>query len=96
MRQAGAVAGVCFGIEEVKESSVKSLPVQMEDVKRENAKEERTENGNISGIPEGVDLFGFDSVKSTEIQEENSDTPSPIPQIGMISDLVFFAAPLDP
>ena len=123
MRQAGAVAGVRFGIEEVtEESSIHSLPVsggkvgsakvenggkvenvrvesgKMESGKVENGKmegKEETENDTISGIPEGADLFGFDSRTPTETRTENPSTPSPIPQIGMISDLVFFAAPLD-
>lgn len=107
MRQAGAVAGVRFGIEEVtEESSIHSLPVsgaKVENAKVENGKmengkmegKEETENGTISGIPEGADLFGFDSRTPTETRTENPSTPSPIPQIGMISDLVFFAAPLD-
>ena len=111
MRQAGAVAGVRFGIAEVTEhSSIHSLPVsgvKMESVKVEKAKmgnakmengkvKEETENNSVAGIPEGADLFGFDSMKQTEVQTESPDTPSPIPQIGMISDLVTFAAPLDP
>lgn len=133
MRQAGAVAGVRFGIEEVtEESSIHSLPVsggkvgsakvengkvgsgKVESAKVESAKvgsakvengakvekgkvegKEETENDTISGIPEGTDLFGFDSRTPTEARTENPSTPSPIPQIGMISDLVFFAAPLD-
>ena len=123
MRQAGAVAGVRFGIEEVtEESSIHSLPVsggkvgsakvenggkvenvrvesgKMESGKVENGKmegKEETENDTISGIPEGADLFGFDSRTPMETRTENPSTPSPIPQIGMISDLVFFAAPLD-
>ena len=124
MRQAGAVAGVRFGIEEVtEESSIHSLPVsggkvgsakvenggkvengakvekgKVESGKVENGKmegKEETENDTISGIPEGTDLFGFDSRTPTETRTENPSTPSPIPQIGMISDLVFFAAPLD-
>lgn len=123
MRQAGAVVGVRFGIEEVtEESSIHSLPVsggkvgsakvenggkvenvrvesgKMESGKVENGKmegKEETENDTISGIPEGADLFGFDSRTPMETRTENPSTPSPIPQIGMISDLVFFAAPLD-
>ena len=117
MRQAGAVAGVRFGIEEVTEESfIHSLPVsggkvesgkvekgkvgsgKMESGKVENGKmegKEETENDTISGIPEGADLFGFDSRTPMETRTENPSTPSPIPQIGMISDLVFFAAPLD-
>ena len=117
MRQAGAVAGVRFGIEEVtEESSIHSLPVsgtKVESAKVENGKvengkvengkvengkmegKEETENDTISGIPEDADLFGFDSRTPTETRTENPSTPSPIPQIGMISDLVFFAAPLD-
>ena len=123
MRQAGAVAGVRFGIEEVtEESSIHSLPVsgakvgsgKVENGKVENGAKvgsakvgsakvekgkmegkEETENDTISGIPEGADLFGFDSRTPTETRTENPSTPSPIPQIGMISDLVFFAAPLD-
>lgn len=123
MRQAGAVAGVRFGIEEVtEESSIHSLPVsggkvgsakvenggkvekgKVEKGKVENGKvdsgqlegKEETENDTISGIPEGADLFGFDSRTPMETRTENPSTPSPIPQIGMISDLVFFAAPLD-
>ena len=107
MRQAGAVAGVRFGIEEVtEESSIHSLPVsgaKVENAKVENGKmengkmegKEETENDTISGIPEGADLFGFDSRTPMETRTENPSTPSPIPQIGMISDLVFFAAPLD-
>ena len=139
MRQAGAVAGVRFGIEEVtEESSIHSLPVsggkvgsakvesgkvgngakvgsakvesgkvenggkvekgKMESGKVENGKmegKEVAENDTISGIPEGTDLFGFDSRTPMETRTENPSTPSPIPQIGMISDLVFFAAPLD-
>ena len=118
MRQAGAVAGVRFGIEEVaEESSIHSLPVsggkvesgkvenggKVEKGKVENGKvdsgqlegKEVAENDDISGIPEGADLFGFDSRTPTETRTENPSTPSPIPQIGMISDLVFFAAPLD-
>ena len=125
MRQAGAVAGVRFGIEEVtEESSIHSLPVsggkvgsgarvenggkvengakvgsaKVESGKVENGKmegKEETENDTISGIPEGADLFGFDSRTPMETRTENPSTPSPIPQIGMISDLVFFAAPLD-
>ena len=125
MRQAGAVAGVRFGIEEVTEESfIHSLPVsggkvgsgarvenggkvengakvgsaKVESGKVENGKmegKEETENDTISGIPEGADLFGFDSRTPTEARTENPSTPSPIPQIGMISDLVFFAAPLD-
>ena len=107
MRQAGAVAGVRFGIEEVtEESSIHSLPVsggkvgsaKVESGKVENGKmegKEVAENDTISGIPEGADLFGFDSRTPTETRTENPSTPSPIPQIGMISDLVFFAAPLD-
>ena len=112
MRQAGAVAGVRFGIEEVtEESSIHSLPVsggKVGSAKVENGKvgsgkvekgkvegKEETENDTISGIPEGADLFGFDSRTPMETRTENPSTPSPIPQIGMISDLVFFAAPLD-
>ena len=125
MRQAGAVAGVRFGIEEVtEESSIHSLPgsggkvgsgarvenggkvengakvgsAKVESGKVENGKmegKEETENDTISGIPEGADLFGFDSRTPMETRTENPSTPSPIPQIGMISDLVFFAAPLD-
>ena len=107
MRQAGAVAGVRFGIEEVtEESSIHSLPVSGGKVgsakvgsgKVENGKmegKEVAENDDISGIPEGADLFGFDSRTPMETRTENPSTPSPIPQIGMISDLVFFAAPLD-
>lgn len=118
MRQAGAVAGVRFGIEEVaEESSIHSLPVsgakvesgkvgsgKMENgAKVESGKvesgqlegKEVAENDDISGIPEGTDLFGFDSRTPMETRTENPSTPSPIPQIGMISDLVFFAAPLD-
>ena len=118
MRQAGAVAGVRFGIEEVaEESSIHSLPVsgakvgsakvenggKVENVRVESGKmekgkmegKEETENDTISGIPEGADLFGFDSRTPMETRTENPSTPSPIPQIGMISDLVFFAAPLD-
>ena len=107
MRQAGAVAGVRFGIEEVaEESSIHSLPVsgaKVESAKVESGKmdsgqlegKEETENDTTSGIPEGADLFGFDSRTPTEARTENPSTPSPIPQIGMISDLVFFAAPLD-
>ena len=117
MRQAGAVAGVRFGIEEVtEESSIHSLPVsggkvgsakvgsakvgsaKVESGKVENGKmegKEVAENDTISGIPEGADLFGFDSRTPMETRTENPSTPSPIPQIGMISDLVFFAAPLD-
>ena len=70
----------------------------MESGKVENGKmegKEETENDTISGIPEGADLFGFDSRTPMETRTENPSTPSPIPQIGMISDLVFFAAPLD-
>ena len=127
MRQAGAVAGVRFGIEEVtEESSIHSLPVsggkvgsakvgsakvgsakvgsakvgsaKVGSAKVEKGKmegKEETENDTISGIPEGADLFGFDSRTPMETRTENPSTPSPIPQIGMISDLVFFAAPLD-
>lgn len=107
MRQAGAVAGVRFGIEEVTEESfIHSLPVsgaKVESAKVESGKmdsgqlegKEETENDTTSGIPEGADLFGFDSRTPTETRTENPSTPSPIPQIGMISDLVFFAAPLD-
>ena len=112
MRQAGAVVGVRFGIEEVtEESSIHSLPVsggkvgsakvgsaKVESGKVEKGKmegKEETENDTISGIPEGADLFGFDSRTPMETRTENPSTPSPIPQIGMISDLVFFAAPLD-
>lgn len=107
MRQAGAVAGVRFGIEEVTEESfIHSLPVsggkvgsgKVGSAKVENGKmegKEETENDTISGIPEGADLFGFDSRTPMETRTENPSTPSPIPQIGMISDLVFFAAPLD-
>lgn len=123
MRQAGAVAGVRFGIEEVTEESfIHSLPVsggkvgsakvgsakvengaKVESGKVENGKvdsgqlegKEVAENDTTSGIPEGTDLFGFDSRTPTETRTENPSTPSPIPQIGMISDLVFFAAPLD-
>lgn len=110
MRQAGAVAGVRFGIEEVtEESSIHSLPVsgakvekKGESGKGESGKGEGikmegkdTESNDISGIPEGADLFGFDSRTPAEGRTENPNTPSPIPQIGMISDLVFFAAPLD-
>ena len=112
MRQAGAVAGVRFGIEEVtEESSIHSLPVsggkvgsakvgsaKVGSAKVENGKmegKEVAENDDISGIPEGADLFGFDSRTPMETRTENPSTPSPIPQIGMISDLVFFAAPLD-
>ena len=108
MRQAGAVAGVRFGIEEVtEESSIHSLPVsgakvengaKVESGKVESGQlegKEVAENDDISGIPEGTDLFGFDSRTPMETRTENPSTPSPIPQIGMISDLVFFAAPLD-
>ena len=119
MRQAGAVAGVRFGIEEVtEESSIHSLPVSGAKVEKkgESGKVEKkgesgkgesgkgegikmegkdTESNDISGIPEGADLFGFDSRTPAEGRTENPNTPSPIPQIGMISDLVFFAAPLD-
>ena len=97
MRQAGAVAGVRFGIEEVtEESSIHSLPVSGAKVEKGKMEgKEETENDTISGIPEGADLFGFDSRTPTETRTENPSTPSPIPQIGMISDLVFFAAPLD-
>ena len=117
MRQAGAVAGVRFGIEEVtEESSIHSLPVsggkvgsakvgsakvgsaKVGSAKVEKGKmegKEETENDTISGIPEGADLFGFDSRTPMETRTENPSTPSPIPQIGIISDLVFFAAPLD-
>lgn len=117
MRQAGAVAGVRFGIEEVTEESfIHSLPVsggkvgsgkvgsgkmdsgKVDSGKMENGQlegKEETENDTTSGIPEGADLFGFDSRTRTEARTENPSTPSPIPQIGMISDLVFFAAPLD-
>ena len=124
MRQAGAVAGVRFGIEEVTEESfIHSLPVsggkvgsakvenggkvengakvgsaKVESGKVEKGKmegKEVAENDTISGIPEGTDLFGVDSRTPTETRTENPSTPSPIPQIGMISDLVFFAAPLD-
>ena len=112
MRQAGAVAGVRFGIEEVtEESSIHSLPVsggkvgsakvgsaKVGSAKVENGKmegKEVAEKDDISGIPEGADLFGFNSRTPMETRTENPSTPSPIPQIGMISDLVFFAAPLD-
>ena len=101
------MAGVRFGIEEVtEESSIHSLPVsggkvgsaKVGSAKVEKGKmegKEETENDTISGIPEGADLFGFDSRTPMETRTENPSTPSPIPQIGMISDLVFFAAPLD-
>ena len=71
---------------------------KVEKGKVENGKmegKEVAENDDISGIPEGADLFGFDSRTPMETRTENPSTPSPIPQIGMISDLVFFAAPLD-
>ena len=80
------------------ENGAKVGSAKVESGKVENGKmegKEETENDTISGIPEGADLFGFDSRTPMETRTENPSTPSPIPQIGMISDLVFFAAPLD-
>ena len=80
-------------VEKGKVGSAKVGSAKVEKGKMEG--KEETENDTISGIPEGADLFGFDSRTPMETRTENPSTPSPIPQIGMISDLVFFAAPLD-
>ena len=79
----------------VENGKVESVRVENGKMEKEKVEGKDTENGSISDIPEDADLFGFDSRTPTETQTENPSTPSPIPQIGMISDLVFFAAPLD-